>query len=459
MDNSEDKVAPTIQNDDIKEENINTNSDVNNEKVKDTTKPTEKETDDNNKNNEKVKDIVKPTDNDNKVDNSGNKEEIDTTKDENKGDTTTDSEKPLGEGIKKKDSLPTLSSKSSLSSITTPKSILRKRRTDGNNSDGSTDDVSSISSAKKKHIEFSDDNIVYTLDREEDYEDDEEDDEAYKGHPPNYDSESIIYYIFGFIRRYLLFALVIAAGFCFSYYSYNSNNKKSHSAHRQGFNSGRKNKPGPPSIQWDKATSTKMATIKPINSLTLSEVISAEPTTTTSVFQEETSATPVVAPGEQQQQKEDQPVSSSEEKKSEPVYERVVAIGDIHGDFKKLMKLLRTANLVDSKGNWSAKNTILVQTGDLIDRGSDTILVFDLMMKIKEQAKKYNSIVYMLLGNHEVMNLQEDFRYVTRGDVMSFGGMPNRKKAFSMEGKYGNLLRNEMNATMIVDDTLFVHAG
>ncbi|OUM61453.1 hypothetical protein PIROE2DRAFT_35723, partial [Piromyces sp. E2] len=138
---------------------------------------------------------------------------------------------------------------------------------------------------------------------------------------------------------------------------------------------------------------------------------------------------------------------------------RVVAVGDIHGDFKKLMKVLLTAKLVDRKGNWIAKDTVLVQTGDLIDRGSDTILIFDLMMKIKEQAKKHNSVVYMLLGNHEIMNLQEDFRYVTRGDVMSFGGMANRRKEFSMDGRYGKLLRNEMNATMIVDDTLFVHAG
>ncbi|ORX57791.1 Metallo-dependent phosphatase [Piromyces finnis] len=214
--------------------------------------------------------------------------------------------------------------------------------------------------------------------------------------------------------------------------------------------------------------------IKRIESLTLTEVLSADPTITTSVFQE--TPTTIVAPGEQQSEdKSDSNISTKEipkqnktkeipkeiskEKKSESTYKRIVAVGDIHGDYKKLMKVLSTAKLVDQKGNWIAKDTILVQTGDLIDRGSDTILIFDLMMKIKKQAEKYNSIVYMLLGNHEVMNLQEDFRYVTRGDVMSFGGMANRKKEFSMEGKYGNLLRNEMNATMIVDDTLFVHAG
>jgi len=80
-------------------------------------------------------------------------------------------------------------------------------------------------------------------------------------------------------------------------------------------------------------------------------------------------------------------------------------------------------------------------------------------MKLKEQAKKHGCILYLLLGNHELMNLQEDYRYVTRGDVISFGGMANRRKEFSLDGKYGKLLRSEMNATMIIDDTLFVHAG
>ncbi|ORX76400.1 Metallo-dependent phosphatase [Anaeromyces robustus] len=219
----------------------------------------------------------------------------------------------------------------------------------------------------------------------------------------------------------------------------------------------------------------------------MTEVLSANPRTT-SVFQEkkeETTTTSlststttsssstisVVVPEgkESKEDKENIPTydkddkssksSSDKDKRSTSSFKRVVAVGDIHGDYRKLVKVLRTAKLIDHKNNWIAKDTAFIQTGDLLDRGSDTILIFDLMIKLKDQAKKYNSIVYMLLGNHEIMNLQEDFRYVTRGDVMSFGGMANRKKAFSLEGKYGKLLRTEMNATMIIDDTLFVHAG
>ncbi len=80
-------------------------------------------------------------------------------------------------------------------------------------------------------------------------------------------------------------------------------------------------------------------------------------------------------------------------------------------------------------------------------------------MKLRSQAPDYNSVVYLLLGNHEVMNLQEDLRYVTRGDVMSFGSLESRRMELSMAGRYGRLLRQEMNSTMVIDDTLFVHAG
>jgi len=42
-------------------------------------------------------------------------------------------------------------------------------------------------------------------------------------------------------------------------------------------------------------------------------------------------------------------------------YRRVVAVGDLHGDYEKLDKILHHAKLVDRKGNWIAKDTILIQ--------------------------------------------------------------------------------------------------
>src|SRR4051794_17546566 len=50
--------------------------------------------------------------------------------------------------------------------------------------------------------------------------------------------------------------------------------------------------------------------------------------------------------------------------------DRIVAIGDVHGDLTEFLALLRTAKLVDSKNNWTAGKTHLVLTGDFVDRGS-----------------------------------------------------------------------------------------
>ncbi|ORX76552.1 Metallo-dependent phosphatase [Anaeromyces robustus] len=137
-------------------------------------------------------------------------------------------------------------------------------------------------------------------------------------------------------------------------------------------------------------------------------------------------------------------------------FKRTVVVGDIHGDYKKLVEVLRQAKLIDSKNNWIGKDAVLVQVGDLMDRGDDTKKVLDLMIKIKKQA---TNNVFILLGNHELLNLGYDYSDTTKGDIESFGGLSQRYKEFSINGKYGNLLRKEMNITMILDDNLYVHAG
>jgi len=65
----------------------------------------------------------------------------------------------------------------------------------------------------------------------------------------------------------------------------------------------------------------------------------------------------------------------------------------------------------------------------------------------------------MLLGNHELYDLQGGYFVLSKKDIDKFGGIMEREKAISMDGKYGKLLRKELNTTMVVDDNLFVHAG
>jgi hypothetical protein len=100
--------------------------------------------------------------------------------------------------------------------------------------------------------------------------------------------------------------------------------------------------------------------------------------------------------------------------------ERIVAIGDIHGDYQNYITVLKAAGLVDKKERWSGGNTHLVQTGDIPDRGPDTRMIIAHMEKLAKQAKRKGGRVHNLIGNHEAMNVYGDLRYVSPGEFEAF---------------------------------------
>ena len=151
--------------------------------------------------------------------------------------------------------------------------------------------------------------------------------------------------------------------------------------------------------------------------------------------------------------------------------ERVVAVGDVHGDVDALKEVLRLAGLIDEKGRWSGGKAHLVQTGDLPDRGERTREAFELLMRLEGEALAAGGRVHALLGNHEVMNMLGDLRYVTPGELASFAdqsaapdapgtprGLAGHREAYGMNGRYGRWLRAHA-AVVRIDDTLFVHGG
>jgi hypothetical protein len=100
--------------------------------------------------------------------------------------------------------------------------------------------------------------------------------------------------------------------------------------------------------------------------------------------------------------------------------ERIVAIGDLHGDYENYIKALRAAGLVNKKGKWSGGSTHLVQTGDIPDRGADTLKIIDHISKLGKQAQRKGGRVHNLIGNHEAMNVYGDLRYVHAGEFEAF---------------------------------------
>jgi hypothetical protein len=137
---------------------------------------------------------------------------------------------------------------------------------------------------------------------------------------------------------------------------------------------------------------------------------------------------------------------------------RIVALGDLHGDPRQALAALTLAGIVDDAGRWAGGTAILVQTGDTTDRGPDSKGAMDLLRRLETEAAPAGGQVVALLGNHEVMNIRGDLRYVSAADTAGFGGVDARKAAFAADGEYGRWLAGR-DAVARIDDTVFVHGG
>jgi hypothetical protein len=108
--------------------------------------------------------------------------------------------------------------------------------------------------------------------------------------------------------------------------------------------------------------------------------------------------------------------------------QRLVCIGDVHGDFKAFEKSLEIAgvyervadpysddNLGAVEGDphikWKGGDTILVQIGDVLDRGYEELACFYLLTELSRKAAAAGGHVIVLFGNHEVMNAIGLFHY------------------------------------------------
>lgn len=106
----------------------------------------------------------------------------------------------------------------------------------------------------------------------------------------------------------------------------------------------------------------------------------------------------------------------------------VVAIGDVHGDFDDFVAILQKGGLIDAQHHWIGGKTTLVQVGDLLDRGPKPRDVMDLLMALEKEALQAGGRVIALLGNHEMMNIMGDLRYVTPVNYASFADAKSEER-------------------------------
>jgi hypothetical protein len=98
---------------------------------------------------------------------------------------------------------------------------------------------------------------------------------------------------------------------------------------------------------------------------------------------------------------------------------RRIVVGDIHGELDGFREILRNARLIDSNDKWTGDDSILIQTGDVIDRGPYSWEAIDLLRKIQKEAPGAKGEVIRVCGNHELMLLQLNFSYANFIDPKS----------------------------------------
>jgi hypothetical protein len=164
----------------------------------------------------------------------------------------------------------------------------------------------------------------------------------------------------------------------------------------------------------------------------------------------------------------------------QPDAPRIVAFGDVHGDLDATRSALRLAGAIDDADRWVGGGLVVVQTGDQLDRGDDERAILALFDRLVREAAAAGGGFHPLNGNHELMNVHLDLRYVTEGGFREFEGvveMPEgeelladsvllahdpehraRVAAFRPGGPYARLLARR-NTAVLVGETAFVHGG
>lgn len=95
-------------------------------------------------------------------------------------------------------------------------------------------------------------------------------------------------------------------------------------------------------------------------------------------------------------------------------------MGDVHGALDQFEAILREAQLIDTRRRWTGGTALLVQVGDVLDRGAESRQALDLIRKLESEAERAGGRVIFLLGNHEVMRMLGDLRYVSAGEYEAF---------------------------------------
>ncbi|MDH3497877.1 MAG: metallophosphoesterase [Gemmatimonadota bacterium] len=139
---------------------------------------------------------------------------------------------------------------------------------------------------------------------------------------------------------------------------------------------------------------------------------------------------------------------------------RILALSDIHGEYDALVAFLERAGVIDTAGRWSWGNGHLVVLGDVVDRGDRVTECLWFLYRLEQEAERAGGRVHLTLGNHEMMVMRDDLRYVhakyTSG-IVRYTGI-RYPDLFGPDMELGRWLRSKP-FVLKLNDVVFVHGG
>ena len=127
---------------------------------------------------------------------------------------------------------------------------------------------------------------------------------------------------------------------------------------------------------------------------------------------------------------------------------RFIAVGDVHGELGRLQEILAAEVLIDPYQHWSGRNSCLLQIGDVIDRGPDSLEADSFLRSIQEGAEQAGGKVIRLLGNHELLILQGAYY------LCNFRNPEILARTLKID-----VISGKIQAAFSWENRLYVHAG
>lgn len=142
-----------------------------------------------------------------------------------------------------------------------------------------------------------------------------------------------------------------------------------------------------------------------------------------------------------------------------PLPEKMLVISDIEGNFNGFSMILKGAGVISDNYNWSFGNGHLVLAGDFFDRGLNVTETLWLIYKLELEAESAGGKVHFIIGNHEMMNLKERFKYVRKKYFVNADSLKlDYKYWYGNHSELGRWLRSK-NSVEKIGDFIFVHGG